>query len=138
MTDSNLTRSRQAEVFRANKLAFDDVLGDPAAIPEPIDGHYNTLRSRSSIKVARNNFDEGQATANPARPNVIDFTCDVDNVIGSVIKDKKLLHLFHQTYIFGSVELTQKERTVLEQEMGSIFRHRGISPVSRYFTTIRR
>lgn len=138
MTDSNPTRARRAEEFQANKRAFDDVMGDPTAIPEPIDGHYNTLRSRSSIKVAKNNFGEGQATANPARPNVIDFACDVENVINSVIKDKNVLQSFTNTYIFGSVELNQKERTVLEQQIGKVFRNRGISPVSRYFTTIRR
>lgn len=138
MTDSNRTRARRTEEFQYNKRAFDDVMGDPTAIPEPIDGHYNTLRSRSSIKVAKNNFGEGQATANPARPNVIDFACDVENVINSVIKDEKVLQLFLDTYIFGEVNLDQKERTVLEQQIGKVFRNRGISPVSRYFTTIRR
>lgn len=136
--DSNLTRVRQAEEFRQNKLAFEDVLGDPFAIPEPIDGHYNTLRSRSSIKVARNNFDEGQATANPARPNVIDFSCDVDRVITEVIKGKKVLQSFLNTYMFGELELNSAERTVYEQRMGRLFIERRISPVARYFTTIRR
>lgn len=136
--DSNPTRVRQAEEFRQNKQAFEDVLGDPFAVPEPIDGHYNTLRSRSSIKVARNNFDEGQATANPARPNVIDFTCDVDRVITTVISCKKVLQSFLNTYMFGELELNSKERTVYEQQMGRLFIERRISPVARYFTTIRR
>lgn len=138
--DSNPTRTWQAEEFRENKIAFDDVIGDPTAIPEPIDGNYNTVRRRSSIKVAKNDFDESHGTANPARPNVIDFVCDVDNVVSAVISNEDLLQRFYNVFVYGDdpKELSQKERTMLEQRMGRLFRKRKISPVTRYFTAIRK
>lgn len=137
MTDTNPTRSR----FAQNKRAFEDVLGDPSATPEPVDGHYNMLRARSLIKAQKINFDEGRATANPARPNVIDFICDVENAVKKVLKsDKSLLQRFNNTYIHDvstGTELNQVERTALEQRIGRLFIIRKISPVARYFTAIR-
>lgn len=140
MSDSNVSRERSRERFLANKRAFDDVIGDPYAYPEPITGHYITLKSRSSIAAMNNNFDEGKSTRNPASPNVIDFFCDVERILGSIISTDDLLGKFTRTYIteddLGEV-FTPDERTRFEQEIGKRFRIYNIAPVSKYFTTIR-
>lgn len=137
MPYKNPTRARHAE----NKKAFNDVLGDPFAKPEPIDGHYNLLKRRSTIAAVQNNFDEGRATSNRVRPNPMDFFCDVERVIEEVIPDKNLLNKFISCYIIGdieSTELAQTERNRLEQRIGWLFLAHQISPVRKYFTTIRR
>jgi hypothetical protein len=136
MPDKNPTRARHAD----NKKAFVDVLGDPFA-PEPIEGHYNLLKRRSSIGAMKTNFDEGQATDNPARPNALDFFCDVERVVKEVIQDRNILNKFETIYMIGEIEkpeLSQAERNRLEQRLGKLFKAYRISPVSKYFISIRR
>ena len=140
VSDSNPTRRRAT----VNREAFDEIMGDPLGADE-IDGYYNTMRHRSILSATRSNFGEGAATINAARPNAIDFVVDVEAVIMKVLgDDPKLLHNFIQSYIMGTTEtlqkslLTQTERGYLEQRLGRLFLAHGISPVIRYFTTVRR
>ena len=141
MTDTNPTRRRAA----VNKASFDDVIGDPFSNDESKQGHYSTMKHRSIISATRGNFGESASTINPARPNAIDFCCDVESCIEQELKDdQRLLHLFIDCYITGTIDsiantpLTQTERGYLEQRFGRLFLARGISPVIKYFTTIRR
>ncbi len=135
--DSNLSRARARERWMENKLAFDDIIGDPFAWPEPVIGQYHKLKSRSSVMAIKNS-DEGRATLNPARPNVIDFFCDVEHAIESVLSPEEL-YKFVDTYITESTEtaFTPQERSKIEQRVGKIFRQRKLAPVARYFTAMR-
>jgi hypothetical protein len=128
------------EEFKFNKNAFDDVIGDPFAVPEPVQGNLDRMKKRSSILVANNDFDSGHATRNTAQPSHTDFFCDVDHMISLAFDgDKKEIARFEATYITEDSETlyTPKERQVLEQTLGKLFRRNGISPVSKYFLTIR-
>lgn len=135
--DTNLSRVRARERWIENKTAFDDVMGDPFAYPEPFAGQYQKLKSRSSIMAVQNDLDVGKATLNPARPNAVDFFCDVEHAIESVLSPEEVVK-FVATYIFevDSI-LTPQERSKLEQRVGRVFRQRRLSPVARYFTAIR-
>jgi hypothetical protein len=126
------------EQFRYNKIAFDDVIGDPFAKPEPIDGQFFTLSRRSTINVMDNNFDLGKGTRNAAQPSVIDFFCDVERAITDTL-DEEGAQKFRDTYVTGDKEdaLTPKERMQIEQKLGKLFRNRKLSPVTKYFKTIR-
>jgi hypothetical protein len=126
--------------FRYNKNAFDDVIGDPFAIPEPVWGNLDRMKKRSSIMVANNDFDSGHATRNTAQPSHTDFFCDVDHMISIACGgDKKEIERFEATYITEESETlyTPKERQQIEQTLGKLFRKHGISPVTKYFKTIR-
>lgn len=126
------------EQFRFNKIAFEDVIGDPFAKPEPIDGQYFTLARRSTINVMDNNFDLGKGTRNAAQPSVIDFFCDVDRAIGDGLSEEERTKFF-EVYVLESWPdaLTPKERMKIEQKLGKLFRNRKLSPVTKYFKTIR-
>ena len=138
------TRSRRAaaqktrwETYADNKQAFTDVFGDPFAKPEAIPGQYQTYKGRGLIAAMRNNLDEGKGTRNLAAPSVMDFFCDVENILTRNLSPQEQAK-FTETY-FYEVDgvLTTKERNEIEQKLGSLFRARKISPVSRYFRTIR-
>jgi len=131
-----------------NKRAFDEIVGDPFAFPEPIDGHYSTLKNRSSISIIEPER-QTQTTVNPAKPNPLDFFCDVESAIDDGLNtyDKhienigmdRLKLLFDNTYIFVNDDMfSQVARAKLEQIIGNILIRRGISPVHKYFTTIRK
>lgn len=134
-----MSRASNTTAFQDNKAAFDEIIGDPFAVPDAITGHYTALKNRSSIAATKNNFDEGSATTNPARPNPIDFFCDVELIVVMILKEDDLVAKFEDTYIFESTEdaFTVQERADLEQRLGRAFRKHGISPVSRYFTIIK-
>jgi hypothetical protein len=135
LSDTNLTRER----YSLNKKAFTDVLGDPWAYPEQVEGYYNILKRRSTIS-ATGPLGEASTTLNAAKPSPVDFLCDVENIISRSM-DKELLNLFIETYIIsanGTSTLTQQERTKLEQRLGRLFLAYGISPVAKYFTAIRK
>lgn len=140
MSDSNPTRRRAA----VNKRAFDDIIGSPFG-KEDTEGHYNKLRHRSILSATRNSFGEGEATVHPAKPNAIDFCCDVERVIEQVLgDDPSLMREFIRVYITGSEEdisnsnLTLQERAYIEQRMGRTFLAQGISPATRYFAVVQR
>jgi hypothetical protein len=135
---SEVSRETSRTLFAANKNAFDDIFGDPFA-KEPLTGHYQILKSRSSVEAMKNNFDEGKATRNTASPNIIDFFCDVDKVVADTLTEDEH-HRFILTYILEVSDggLTQKERMDIEQRLGRILRAKKISPVRRYFQVVRR
>lgn len=134
--------------FRENQAAFEDVIGNPFALEE-VTGHYITVNTRSTIRAMDNNFDLGKGTGNAARPSFVDFSCDVERVIdlglvrlanGDKDVAKTLQVVFVNTYITEDntgLQFNAKERSELEQVMGRLFLARHISPVSRYFLTIR-
>ena len=135
--DSNVSRVRRADRFAENKAAFDDVIGDPYAFPEPIDGQYARYKQRSSIRVANNDFDSGHATPNVLRPSPLDFFCDVERAVEDALtEDEKTKFL--QTYIWEEGKaFTQQERIDIEQRVGQVLRDRKISPVTLYFRVTR-
>lgn len=121
------------------KKAFADVFGDPFAAPEPKEGHYNHLLGRSEIMAVRNNFDEGRATANPARPNKIDFFVDVENAVEDALQDAHQIAALYFIYVEGvTTYLKPEERHLIELKVGKVLLERGISPVSRYFIAVRK
>lgn len=130
-----------------NKQAFDDVVGDPYAYKEPIDGHYMMLKSRSSIMVAESE-QKTKSASNQARPNPIDFFCDVESCVEDgltvFVKREKtytlsdIKEVFDNTYLLGTGDIfNQQERAKIEQDIGQILVARGISPVAKYFTSIK-
>jgi hypothetical protein len=135
--DSNASRVRRADRFAENKAAFDDVIGDPYAYPEPIDGQYARYKQRSSIRVANNDFDSGHATPNTSRPSPLDFFCDVERAVEDALTDDEKVK-FLQTYIWEEGEaFSSQERIVIEQKVGQVLRDRKISPVTLYFRVVR-
>lgn len=124
--------------IKANKAAFDEVLGDPFADPEK-DGWYNIFKWRGVIGSARYS-DDGHTTATPGRPSQTDFFVDVENIVKRIV-GQRLIDKFANTYMLGETEedkiLTGLQRDELEQRIGRAFRVHGISPVSQYFTTVR-
>jgi hypothetical protein len=135
-----LTKSeRQAR----NKRAFDEIIGDPYSYTEDgsdtIQGHYSRLKNGSGVKAST--IDQMPGSSNPARPTALDFFIDVDACVSDGLDDigSRLGQLFINTY-FLEIEprFTQQERANVEQIIGSLFRKRGISPVSKYFTAIRK
>lgn len=136
-----LTKSeRQAR----NKRAFDEVLGDPYSYTsdgsDTIQGHYSRLKNGSGVKVCTIDQQPG-GSANPARPTALDFFIDVDAAIADGLDEigSKLGDLFINTYFFEiDPRFTQQERANVEQIIGRLLLKRSISPVSKYFTTIRK
>lgn len=141
-------RDRRAERAARNKKSFDDVIGDPFSKPEPIEGHYTMLKSRSSLAIAEPER-KAASPQNPARPNAVDFFCDVEAAVRDGLEIfsrtwreelRQCEFIFETTYFTEDqhyYQFTQKERAELEQIIGNILVARSISPVSKYFTTIR-
>lgn len=132
-------RGKPRQSYAVAKQAFVDVFGDPYAQPEAIPGHYQTLKGRGPVQAMKNNFDEGKATRNPASPNVVDFYCDVERIL-EVTLTKDELDKFFLIYIVETdlSALDENARQSIEQRIGRTLRERGMSPVRRYFTSIRR
>lgn len=142
-------RDRKSERAAKNKKAFNEIIGDPYAYPEPIEGHYSTLRNSSGVRVAGLEYPTSSSPVNGARPNVVDFFCDVDAAIrdGLEVFNKndlapspleKLDEIFQNTYVTEiGMRFSQQDRAVLEQHIGRILVARHISPTSKYFTTIK-
>lgn len=142
-------RNRKAERAARNKRAFDEIIGDPYAYPEPIQGHYAMLKCRSSMAIGQSES-KTASPVNQARPNAVDFFCDVEAAIrdGLEVFNRedlapspiaKLLDIFDNTYILESgVIFVQVDRAKLEQLIGNILVARHISPAAKYFTTIKK
>jgi hypothetical protein len=141
-------KKNQSEVWSKNKSAFTEVMGDPYAKPDPIEGQYSYLKNRSSISVASKE-EAPSVSINEARPSVVDFFCDVEAAIidGMLIfarswrEPDECLFVFHTTYITEDdnyYKFDQGERNKIEQIIGRIFRERDMSPVRKYFSAIRR
>jgi hypothetical protein len=134
-----LTKSeRQAR----NSQAFREVIGNPYELTddgEPQQGHYSRLKNGSGVKTST--IDQMPGSSNPARPNALDFFIDVDAAIADGLNEigSQLGQLFVNTYFFEiDPRFTQQERANIEQVIGALLRKRSISPVSKYFTTIRK
>ena len=91
---------------------------------------------------------KARGSVNQARPNPIDFFCDVEAAVldGLEIFIKRectytlpgIKEAFDNTYLLGTGNIfSQQERAKIEQDIGQILVARGISPVSKYFTTIK-
>ena len=138
---------KRSERWGRNKRAFDEIIGDPYAKPESIQGEYSILKTKSSVPIANIKGSLAESK-NPARPSPVDFFCDVEaavkdgldtyttECIGGRYENK-----FINTYIIedSNYEIfNQKERARLEQIIGKILIERGISPASKYFIAIRK
>ena len=131
-----------------NKSAFVDIIGDPYAYKEIVDGHYMTLKSRNSITCV-NNEQTSKSPVNGARPSTTDFAIDVESAVSDGLEAytkqdtkkrtlEQLKELFDNTYLLGTGDaFNQNERAEIEQHVGRILVKRSISPVSKYFTTIK-
>lgn len=135
-------RDRYAEKAARFKRAFDEIIGDPYAKPDPIEGHYSMLKSRSSLAIAEPER-KAKTPVNEARPSAIDFFIDVEAAVLDGLEvwwfgSKDAKRIFCNTYFYETGEiLTQKERAEVEQAIGQILVYRGISPAAKYFTAIR-
>lgn len=142
-------RNYKRERAARNKRAFDEIIGDPYGWPEPKDGQYILFKKKSSINVA--SYDELQSSASPVnrgKPNTMDFFCDVERAIDDGLiryfgKENfgNAVESFVYTYITedgGPLTFTQSERAGVEQSIGALFVARKLSPVTRYFTTIKK
>lgn len=160
MTDRNPSADRA----RLYQQAFTAVMGDPFAPeditdetttgPEPSKNEdeqyqrivldYPALKGCSPLQAQRYNFGFGRATNNPLRPSVSDFICDTERIIANEFTkthDKKYLQSFMDLYLYGDVKaspFTDKQRRELEQRIGRLFLFHGMSPTSKYFSTVRR
>jgi len=141
-------RDRKSERTAKYKRAFDEIVGDPYAYPDPIEGHYITLKNSSGVKVAGTDYPTSSSPVNGARPNIIDFFVDVDaaikdglDVFGKTWREPDQVEfVFQTTYITEDdayYQFNQKERAELEQNIGRLLVARHISPTAKYFTTIK-
>lgn len=140
MTDSNRTRVQNRQRFLRNKNAFEEIFGDPFTQPDGVMGQYEALKAKSSLIVALSTLEDNTATPNPARPNLIDFFCDVERIASIALKDEEMERKFFETYLSQTTKkaFTHDERIKLEQRIGQLLLAYGISPVSRYFRTVRK
>jgi hypothetical protein len=137
-------RDKRAERAARYKRAFDEIIGDPYAKPDPIEGqYYNARKNQNGIKIAQAGARTSASPVNGAKPNSVDFICDVDAAIRdglTAFRDSGEVWqvLFDNTYITetGTVYL-QRDRAELEQHIGRILVARHISPTAKYFTAIR-
>jgi hypothetical protein len=137
------------ERFRLNKSAFDEIIGDPYAYPEPVQGHYTTVITSSKIRPVCN-WGEGRSAPNLARPSPLDFCCDVENIVqlglvrfmrGDKAEAAKLLKVFINTYIIEDDKqesFSATERREIEQIIGRILLDRHVAPIRKYFLTVRK
>lgn len=141
-------RITKSERFRRNKQAFSEIVGDPYQV-DPIQGHYAELKASSGVKVVGVDVTAATGTVNLARPCLSDFFCDVESAVEDGLnrfgqdwrEPDQVKFIFTNTYMIESSKyyvFNQQERAKLEQIIGNIFIARGISPVSKYFTTIRK
>ena len=122
--NTNQTNQRRAK----NKQAFNDVMTQ-----------YESATSKSLINAMDTAKDNGfGGTLNPAAPSVIDFICDVEKAIESIIENKKVLQNFFETYIMGNDSLSKSQKNRFEQRIGRIFITRNIWPVRKYFFALRK
>ena len=137
-------RATKSELAARNKQAFDEIIGDPYAYPEPLNGLYYTLKTKSSITAAVIS-EQGQSKSpvNKAKPSSVDFFVDVEAAVRDGLEaffGINTLDAFVSTYITedGSQDaFSQNERAGVEQAIGRLFVARKISPVNRYFTTVK-
>jgi hypothetical protein len=139
MADSNTSRAEGKARFQRNKAAFEEVFGNPFVKPEPLQGHYQRFRARQSAIMAIKYGDDPHGTKNPCQPSVIDFFCDVDNIVSRVLGTKQNVVRFQLTYMEDDdKQFTPKQRQEIEQEIGAELLNLKIAPVLGYFQTERK
>lgn len=133
------------EKWARNKKSFDQIIGDPYAFPDAIIGHYTELKSSSVIRIV--DPDKQPVALNSSRPTAVDFFCDVDAAIEDGLATLQtrypgrieLFSMFMNTYFYEVDPMfNQQDRNEIEQIVGNILRKRKISPIGRYFTSIRK
>lgn len=141
-------KNKKHELAAKYKSAFDEICGDPYSLHEPTIGQYESLKTRSSIAVMEPMAQSSPSPENRARPNHLDFFVDVESSVmdgllayqkNSQYEFNDLLTLFDNTYWLETGDkFTQKERAEVEQHVGRILVARKISPITKYFTAIRK
>jgi len=141
-------RNYKRERAARNKKAFDEIVGDPYGYPEPIEGQYSAFKRKGSIRAMEYSAMSSPSPTNKAKPNAMDFFCDVERVIDDGLIDyfgesnlKSAHASFISTYITedGSpLTFTQAERVGVEQAIGKLLVARKISPVTKYFSVIKK
>lgn len=120
----------------ANRKAFEDVIGDPFTLEDKL-GAYNKLKQRGFIGVMDYSAEHSGDSPNAARPSELDFYCDVERVVCREME--QFTQDFWLTFREGIEDrFTAEERFAIVQKLGRLFRKLGISPTSKYFTTVRR
>lgn len=145
MRKKNQGSKGQERKAAINKQAFDEIIGNPYGYPEPIDGHYLTLKCKSTTNIAETE-QKSKSPVNGARPSLIDFGIDVERAVEDGLNGCTelgsigyLKRLFDNTYLIGTGEIfDQNQRAKIEQIIGNILVQRSIAPASKYFTTIRK
>jgi len=134
-------KKRKSPQFAKRKHAFDSVLDS-----------YRAARGIQVGVSAVNLGSGGKGTANPVRPTLVDFRCDVERVFNKILKSESAWDAFRQAYLdFDSEDYIERGMHAqkiygeamqnLEQGMGAEFIKRGIYPMhgnGSYFKTIRR
>jgi len=128
--------------YDKRKKAFDLVM-------EAYRGAKNVKVGVSAVNIGGG----GKGTANPVKPTLVDFRCDVERVFRKIFKDRLTSWLdFQSAYLdFDSEDYIERGMHAqkiygeamqnLEQGMGAEFIKRGIYPMhgkDSYFKTIRR
>jgi hypothetical protein len=138
------SRNSTVERRKRQRAAFIEVLGDPGEQKrniEPVDGWYQTFKTRGPIAAMRNNFDQSATAKNPATPSIVDFFCDVETAVKDAITNQKELQKFWDVFVLVAEEpdewLTPSLRNRFQQTIGRLFVKRKISPVSKYFIAVR-
>jgi hypothetical protein len=143
----------KSERWARNSAAFREIIGDPFNRTEgesdPIQGQYAEFRSNSTVKVQDMEAMSKGGSANAARPNALDFFCDVEAAVKDGLakfaptwrEPDQVEFVFVTTYITEDSKyysFNQSERSKIEQIIGNIFLARSISPTGKYFTAIRK
>lgn len=144
----------KSERWARNSAAFREIIGDPFNRTEgesdPIQGQYAEFRSNSTVKVQDMEAMSKGGSANAARPNALDFFCDVEAAVADGLNKfyhhdvagrsvPQLEWVFLNTYVRETGEMfNQAARAKIEQIIGNIFLARSISPTGKYFTAIRK
>ena len=139
MADSNTSRAEGKARFQRNKVAFEEVFGNPFIKPEPLQGHYLRFKTRSPVG-ALEYSDDTHATKNPCSPSISDFFCDVEKIVLDVMQSQTSYERFMKTYIYDEDDtiFSAKTRQQIEQEVGAALLAKRISPVLNYFQTERK
>lgn len=139
MAERSKSRRNKNSRFYQNKMAFEDVLGNPFVKPESVQGHYERFRTKSAVN-AMVYSDESNSTRNDCKPSIVDFLCDVDNVVSRAMETHDRVSKFWRTYLIDDDDtlFTPDEREEIEQRIGAELLERKISPVLGYFQTERK
>jgi hypothetical protein len=133
-------KSRKPPQFAKRKLSFDSVLAA-----------YRQAKDVNGGMGAVSIGGGGKGTANPVRPSLTDFRCDVVKVLNKVLKTEEARKQFAIAYLeYDSDDPIEMEvhaekimgqgRHGLEQGIGNLFLAKGLFPLhghGGYFTCVR-